>query len=196
MNIVILKRRKSRQIDSFRCRTSRLGRRLLLGAMAVLSALVVSGCAVSGLYQSNEGLVATFERANTAYAAGRFGEARKAYKTALESVPDNVLILRRLGNISYYLGNYTDARDYYQRALAEQPKQPSLYFNLAMVDLTTARESLKHYMRLSDGNLMAIMDLMADIDDFADKSATITQEEDGDEALSTGDSIGIQRVKP
>lgn len=196
MNIVILKRCKSPLIDSSRSRAVILASRSVSAVAAVLCAVLVSGCAVSGLHQSDGGLTATFERANTAYAAGRFGQAREAYKTALESVPSNVLILRRLGNISYYLGHYSDARDYYQRALAEQPNQPSLYFNTAMVDLTTARESLKHYLRLSGGGSTAIMDLLADIDAFADKSATITEEQSGHDALSTDNSIGIQSVIP
>lgn len=196
MNIVILKRCSLRPVGLFRSRATVFTARSVPIIAAIVAMALTSGCAVSRLHQNSEGLTATFVQANTAYAAGRFEQARDAYQEMLESVPHNVLVLHRLGNIAYYLGRYSHARDYYQRALAEQPEQHALYFNIAMVDLAAARENIKHFMRLSNGDARVIRDLLAAIDAFADKSAAITRTKGGDEPLVTADPTGIGSTIP
>lgn len=208
MNIVISKHRNQRPVDSFRSRTGMCAARPVSVITALLFVMLTSGCAVIPFYNDSgsqsdggglndsKGLSATFLQANKAYAAGRLKQARNAYKKVLKSVPRNVLVLHRLGNISYYLGQHRDARDYYRRALAEQSNQPLLYFNIAMVDLTTARVNLKHYLKLSGKDSEEIRELLAAIDDFADKSAAITKAEDKGEHPAIEDSIGIQNASP
>lgn len=208
MNIVISKLRNRRPINSFRSRAGMRAARPVSVITAILFVMLTSGCAVIPFYNDSgsqndggglndsKGLSATFLEANKTYAAGRYRQARDAYKTVLKSVPSNVLVLHRLGNISYYLGQYRDARGYYQRALAEQSNQPLLYFNIAMVDLTTARVNLKHYLKLSGKDSAAIRELLVAIDDFADKSAAITKAEDKGRQPVTEDSIGIQNASP
>jgi predicted Zn-dependent protease len=152
---------------------------MALATAAVLSMTLTAGCAAihgrdESLQGKSTGLAASLTQANHDYSAGRLKKARKEYKDMLKSVPDNVLVLHRLGNISYQLGNYANARNYYKRALAKQPKEPAVYFNSAMVDLTTARIKLNHYLQQSGEDPASVQHLMKAIDRFASESAEIT----------------------
>lgn len=73
-----------------------------------------------------------FERANQAYAEGRFEEAAKGYEHLIGSGIRNANVFYDLGNARYRLGNFGQAILNYERALALDPRHPEADANLRL----------------------------------------------------------------
>ena len=62
---------------------------------------------------------------------GRPDTANRAYRTALQRWPDNLLAHSGLGNTAYALGRYADAEQAYRKALDIDPQSAAIWNNLA-----------------------------------------------------------------
>src|SRR5438105_15132263 len=71
-----------------------------------------------------------FNKANQAYAKGRFEEAANAYESLIGSGNWNANLFYDLGNARYRLGDFGQAILNYERALALDPRHPEAQANL------------------------------------------------------------------
>lgn len=62
---------------------------------------------------------------------GRLATANRAYRSALQRWPDNLLAYSGLGNTAYALAHYADAEQAYRRALDIDPENAAIWNNLA-----------------------------------------------------------------
>lgn len=78
---------------------------------------------------------------------GRLSEARQAYETILERLPDHPQALHLYGTVLSQNGNYDQALERLKRALKLLPDSPGVMTNLALTlkKLGRAREAAKHY---------------------------------------------------
>jgi hypothetical protein len=65
--------------------------------------------------------------------------ASRAYETALDAWPDNLLALMALGNIAYRQGRLDDAEQWYRRAAVSNPDAADAWNNLAQVRYENGR---------------------------------------------------------
>ncbi len=81
--------------------------------------------------------------------AGRFSEAERAYRLALEVVPNHPEALHLLGLLAYRLNQFDRARSLITQAIQEQPDQALYWFNLGVVTQRsgTRDEALEAYER-------------------------------------------------
>src|SRR5205085_9824272 len=70
-----------------------------------------------------------FNKANQAYAEGRFEEAANAYESLIGSGNWNANLFYDLGNARYRLGAFGQAILNYERALASDPRRPEAEAN-------------------------------------------------------------------
>src|SRR5438105_6076073 len=73
-----------------------------------------------------------FNKANQAYAKGRFEEAANAYESLIQSGNWNANLFYDLGNAEYRLGDFGQAVLNYERALALEPRHPEAEANLRL----------------------------------------------------------------
>ena len=73
-----------------------------------------------------------FEKANKAYAEGRFGEAAANYESLINSGKWNANLFYDLGNTWYRVGDFGQAILNYERAIALEPRHPEADANLRL----------------------------------------------------------------
>jgi tetratricopeptide (TPR) repeat protein len=78
---------------------------------------------------------------------GRFQEAERAYRLALDMAPDHPEALHHLGLLLYRLSRFDDAMTTISRAIEQAPASPLYWFNLGVVTQKAARpdEAIRAY---------------------------------------------------
>jgi tetratricopeptide (TPR) repeat protein len=94
-----------------------------------MAALAAALAPVTRLHAAGE---ADFEKANAAYAEGRFEEAAAGYESLVREGRSHANLFYDLGNAWYRLGNFGKAVLNYQRALALEPRHPEADANLRL----------------------------------------------------------------
>lgn len=89
------------------------------------------------------------DRANEAFAAGRYDDALADYEKAVEADPDKAEPHYNLGGVYYKKGEYGRALDEYGKALAIDPEMADAYYNSgdALFRLGRYEDALKAYDR-------------------------------------------------
>ena len=97
----------------------------IFSTTAIMALLATTGLA-------NAAGEADFEKANQAYAEGRFEEAEAGYENLVKAGHWNANVFYDLGNAWYRLGNFGKAILNYERALALDPHHPEADANLRL----------------------------------------------------------------
>lgn len=99
---------------------------------AFVTVMLIALGAVSAVAQTQD-LRETFQRANTAYESGAFGDAVEGYQALVEAGVQDASLFYNLGNAYYKLGEFGYAVLYYERSLRLDPRNADLERNLALV---------------------------------------------------------------
>jgi len=81
---------------------------------------------------------------------GRFIEARKIFKKALKTDPDNAVAYNGIGVTYRMLNDYTNALKYYRKAVSADSTYPDPYYNIACVySLLKKKQLALKYLKIS-----------------------------------------------
>lgn len=76
---------------------------------------------------------AIYRRGMAEWEAGHLNRAKVAFNRALEMEPNNVEVMRALGQVAYVERDYPTAREYFEHDLRARPDAQEAYANLAIV---------------------------------------------------------------
>jgi tetratricopeptide (TPR) repeat protein len=109
--------------------------------------------------------------AESNYQAGKLDAAKRQYTAILaldsRSAPAHV----RLAAIAYRQGDLRVAREQFEQAASLEPNNGRTQYNLAMLNLSEARQHLQDYMAIAREapNRERVLTLLAQLDEFGSK---------------------------
>jgi tetratricopeptide (TPR) repeat protein len=118
--------------------------------LTLFSVLIVALSACSGTGPKQEKTFTRLEKADEAYAQGRWVEAEQHYHEITKVAPNDFYAWFRLGNSRLHQGNIEAAIHAYEAALQRDPRQPKPHHNLAEAYLMMAYQSLKRAQSLAE----------------------------------------------
>ena len=93
-------------------------------------------------------------RGYTSVVMGASGEAEKAYRSAIEAWPSNLMAIKGLAHLMSDLERYDESRELFRQAVAQNPEDATLYIQLGIVcdkmnDIEGAEKAAEAAMRVA-----------------------------------------------